>query len=69
MEKYKIIKEYDRFYLCEHPKGYRECFSKYEYKPTVDGYIVKRKSNFIGHPGTGLTTDKVNKNFNPSVFF
>ena len=24
--KYKVIKEYNRFYLCESKKGYLECF-------------------------------------------
>lgn len=69
MEQFKIIKEYDRFYLCEHPKGYKECFNKSEYKPTEDGYIEKEESNFIGRPGEGLNSKKVNHNFNPSVLF
>lgn len=36
--KYKIIKEYDYYYLCESSYGYKECFNKYVYK-SKDGYI------------------------------
>lgn len=68
MEKLRIVKEYDKFYLCEHSKGYKECFNKRDYKATNDGYIVKRKeNNYTG--GLALSSDKVNRNFNPSVFF
>lgn len=67
MEKYKIVKEYDRFYLCEHPKGYKECFNKREYKPTEDGYIMKRKKQPI--ESIGLAPDKVNKSFNNIPLF
>ncbi len=28
MKKYKIVKEYDRFYLTQTAGGYLECFSK-----------------------------------------
>ncbi len=30
--KYKVIKEYDRFYLCESKQGHEECFFKNEHK-------------------------------------
>lgn len=40
--KFKIIQEYDRFYLAVNDKGFRECFNKAEYYPTEDGYIIKR---------------------------
>lgn len=62
--KYKIIEEYDRFYLTEHPNGYKECFDKYTYRPTEDGYIVKKKENNCTG-GIGLLPEKVNKSFNP----
>lgn len=26
--KYKILEEFERFYLCESEKGYKECFLK-----------------------------------------
>ena len=35
---YEVIKEYERFYLAESPKGYLECFDKIRYKP-VNGKI------------------------------
>lgn len=41
--KYKVIKEFDRFYLAESPSGWKETFHKVEYKPDKDGYITKEK--------------------------
>ena len=41
--KYKVIKEFDRFYLAESPSGWKETFHKAEYKPDKDGYITKGK--------------------------
>ena len=66
MIKYKVIKEYDRYYLTNHPCGYRECFHKIDYKPTIDGYIVvagelERKIK----ERTSLPPEKVNRLFNP----
>lgn len=44
MDKFKIIKEYDNFYLCENEKfGYKECFNKAEYKPE-NGYIIRKRT-------------------------
>lgn len=28
MIEYKVLKEYDRYYLCEHPKGYKVCLCR-----------------------------------------
>ena len=58
---YKIIKEYDNYYLTQCSIGYKECFNKYEYKP-IDGYIVP----IIKHQGNykGMRPEKVNKAFN-----
>lgn len=39
--KYKVIKEYNRFYLCESKNGYLECFNKYNYKIDAEGYVYK----------------------------
>lgn len=39
MIEYKVLREYNRFYLCEHPKGYKECFLKSENTP-VNGHIT-----------------------------
>lgn len=39
--KYKVIKEYQRFYLCRSEKGWLECFSKSNYKVDANGYIYK----------------------------
>ena len=63
--KYKIIAEYERFYLTEHPSGYKECFNKVRYKPTEDGYIIKPTTYFIGN-SNGLPPEKVNRSFNGS---
>lgn len=41
--KFKVIKEYDRFYLAEDSKGRKECFDKIFHKPDKDGYIIKYK--------------------------
>ena len=62
--KYKIIKEYDRFYLTEHPAGYKVCFDKYTHRPTEDGYIIEKESNYTG--GHGKPKKKVNRIFNRS---
>ena len=62
--KYKIIKEYDRFYLTEHPVGYKVCFDRYTHKPTLDGYIIEKESNYTG--GQGCPPEKVNRAFNLS---
>lgn len=48
--KFKVIKEFDRFYLAESPSGWKETFFKYEYKPDEDGYITQRKEyNYKGN--------------------
>ncbi len=60
--KYKVIKEYKRFYLAESPNGYKECFMKYEYKKDNDGYIYKRIPEYEGHE---INPDKVNRAFSP----
>ncbi|MBE6152684.1 MAG: hypothetical protein E7166_00455 [Firmicutes bacterium] len=60
--KYKVIEEYDRFYLTVHPKGYKENFPKYKYQPDENGYItVKSETNYFG--GKALPSGKVNRSF------
>lgn len=60
---FKIIAEYDRYYLAVSPNGYKECFNKTTYKPTEDGYIIKKKeNNYTG--SVALPSEKVNKSFN-----
>lgn len=39
MKKYKVIDEYEHFYLCISKNGYRECFNKILYKPDSEGFI------------------------------
>lgn len=39
--KFKVIKEYERFYLAEDSKGRKECFDKIFHKPDGNGYIAK----------------------------
>lgn len=42
MDKFKVIKEYPSYYLCEHEKyKYKECFNKFDYKPDEEDYITK----------------------------
>ncbi len=41
--KYKVIKEYERFYLCESERGHKECFFKNEHKPDEKGFIFIKK--------------------------
>ncbi len=49
MDKFKVIKEYKDYYLCEHEKHkYKECFSKIGYKPDQEGYITKVETD-LGH--------------------
>lgn len=60
--KYKIIKEYDTYYLCERPKGYKECFNKTDYKKTEDECIIKKANAYTGQ--AGLPPEKVNRKFN-----
>ena len=56
--KFKVIKEFDRFYLAESQSGWKETFLKYEYKPDEDGYITKRREyNYKGNP-TPHASDK-----------
>lgn len=61
--KFKVIKEYNYFYLGISEKGYKETFSKREYKPDEDGFIVKRpENNCFG--GIATPPEKVNRKFN-----
>lgn len=64
--KYKVIEEYSKFYLAVHPKGYKECFPKYKYKPDENGYITKKESNYSG--GQALSKNKINQFFNKNWF-
>ena len=61
--KYKVLKEYDYYYLTECSVGYKECFLKYEYEP-INGYIEPRNDKHQGNH-IGLKPQKVNKSFNP----
>ena len=45
MEKFKIIDEYDRFYLGISSNGIKETFNKTEYRPNSEGYIIKKQEN------------------------
>lgn len=40
-QRYKLLKEYDRYYLCESSTGYKVCFSKFGHRVTDDGYVIK----------------------------
>jgi len=62
--KYKVIKEYPRFYLCESEFGYKECFDK-KYQPN-DGIITIEKKIIEGHE---IKPENVNRLFNPGVKF
>lgn len=60
--KYKVLEEYDRFYLGVSERGYKECFDKRKYKPDQDGYIEKNIDNNYAD-GVAPAPDKINKNF------
>lgn len=61
--KYKVIKEYERFYLCESRQGHKECFFKNEHKPDEDGFIfIKKEDNYTG--GKTTPSENVNRSFN-----
>lgn len=64
--KFKIIEEYEKFYLAQAPNKYYECFLKVDYKPDEEGYINKKLNDFEGHD---IDPEKVNRNFNPSIKF
>lgn len=64
--KFRIIKEYDKFYLAQAPNEYYECFLKVDYKPDENGFIIKKVNDFEGHD---IEPEKVNRNFNPSIKF
>jgi len=40
--KYKVIKEYENYYLTESERGHKECFDKIFHKPDTNGYITKK---------------------------
>ncbi len=63
--KYKVLKEYPRFYLCESPKGYLECFLKYENIPSDKGIIIKKESDNYHGNCIPIPKEKVNRVFNP----
>jgi hypothetical protein len=65
--KFKVIEEYEKFYLAINEKGFRECFLKKEYTPE-NGVITKRRE-YNYHGGTALPKEKVNKIFNPGKKF
>lgn len=66
MKRYKVIKEYDRFYLAVDENGFKECFSKATTKVDAEGYITIRETLYPG--GIGLPSEKVNKTFNGGRF-
>lgn len=46
MDKFKVIKEYEKYYLCEHEKHkYKECFSRIGHRLDKDGYITKTETD------------------------
>lgn len=47
MDKYKVIQEYNRYYLAEHEKfGYKECFDKSEFEADENNYIRHKKHSY-----------------------
>lgn len=45
--KYKVIKEYKKYYLCESENGYKVCFDKFNYKPKNGIIIVKETEDLL----------------------
>lgn len=66
IKRYKVIKEYDRFYLATDENGFKECFPKVGNRVDKDGYITVRETIYPG--GKALPSEKVNKNFNGGRF-
>ncbi len=67
--KYKIIQEYERFYVCEYESKLgkiRESFIKDENIKVEDGYVYTKPS--VEQIHEGLPSEKVNKLFNPNNF-
>ena len=63
MDKLKIIREYERFYLTKSSKGYCECVKKSDVIITNDGVFKKIKEyNYRG--GVPTPKGKINKSFN-----
>ena len=60
--KYKVLKEYPNYYLCESEFGYKECFDK-RYKPQ-DGIISIIRIVQLGHKIDPL---KVNRLWNGGI--
>ena len=59
--KYKVLKEYNNYYLTQCSAGYKICFNKHENKP-INGYIFPKISNFTG--GVATPPEHVNRSFN-----
>ena len=64
--RFKIVEEYEKFYLAQSPNKYCECFLKVDYRPTEDEFIIKKVHEYEGHD---IDLDKVNRSFNPSIKF
>lgn len=67
--KYKIIQEYERFYVCEYETKLgkiRESFIKDRNLKVEDGYVYVKQPSEQLH--VGLPSEKVNKAFNPGNF-
>lgn len=39
-KRFKVVKEYKNFYLCEDERGIKECFKKGYHHPDDNGYIT-----------------------------
>lgn len=62
LKRFKILAEYNYYYLTISDNGYKECFNKYQYKPTNDGYILKKEYDYKG--GIPTPPEHVNRRFN-----
>lgn len=61
MDKFKIIREYERFYLAKSSMGFNVCFNKNDVETIIDGFIVEKKK--IETRGGKIPSDKINRAF------
>ena len=69
MIRYEILEEYPTYYLCKHPKGWKEWFPKMRAKLEEENGIKYVVIDKIVQEREGTSPDQVNGSFNPSKLF
>lgn len=66
VRKYKVIEEYDRYYLAEDSETKaKECFNKPLFIPDKEGFISKAIEDYGSGPSK--KRGKINKSFNQGI--